>query len=377
LLTSYIFWLVNVHPGKKEAEEATHRIIFHVDMDQFYAAVEERERPSFKGKPVVVGADPKKGKGRGVVSTASYEARKYGIKSGMPISRAWKLCPDAIYVQPNFKLYIPTSQRIMAILKNHTEKLERWGLDEAFLDVSTNVPDLKRAKELAERIKREIFEQEGITCSIGVGPNKLVAKIASDSEKPNGLTIVHEKDVPRFLSPLPVRKLLWIGKKTERKLNQMGIKTVGELAAYDAAKLTRKFGVMGEQYRLYARGIDHSEVEERDTVKSISRETTFQEDVGDFNRVLETAHNLCREIIEELDERKLLCKTVTVKIRYANFETHMHGKTLSIHIDNLASFRNIVEQLLRQYLARDRKTRLIGVRASQFTSTRTTQKTLI
>ncbi len=358
-------------------EETGSRVIFHVDMDQFYAAVEEREHPSFKGKPVIVGADPKGGKGRGVVSTANYEARKYGIKSGMPISRAWKLCPDAIYVQPNFKLYVPTSQRIMEILKNYTEKRERWGLDEAFLDVSDKVSTLRQAMELAERIKREIFEKEGITCSIGVGPNKLVAKIASDSEKPNGLTIVQEGDVASFLSPLPVRKLLWIGKKTERKLRQMGIKTIGDLAAYDAAKLTRKFGLMGEQYHLYARGIDHSEVEERDAVKSVSRETTFQRDVTDFSLVLETAYDLCREIIEELDERKLLFKTVTVKMRYANFETHTHGKTLSIHIDNLASFQKIVELLLKQHLDRDRKTRLIGVRASHFTSTKSKQKTLI
>lgn len=346
-------------------------------MDQFYAAVEEREHPHFKGKPVVVGADPKEGKGRGVVSTASYEAREYGIESGMPISRAWKLCPDAIYVQPNFNLYIPTSQRIMEILKRYTEKVERWGLDEAFLDVSNKVSNSKQAKQLAERIKREITEKEKITCSIGVGPNKLVAKIASDSKKPNGLTIVKQEDVTSFLSPLPVRKLLWIGKKTEHKLNQMGIKTIGDLAAYDAAELTKKFGLMGGQYHLYARGIDNSEVEERDIVKSVSRETTFQEDVSNSDLVLETANNLCREIIEELGERKLVFKTVTVKIRYANFETHTHGKTLSFYIDNLSSFQKIAKELLKRYLVKDRKIRLIGVRASNFTSTKSKQKTLI
>jgi DNA polymerase IV (DinB-like DNA polymerase) len=177
-------------------------------MDQFYAAVEEREHPEFKGKPVVVGANPKGGRGRGVVSTCNYKAREFGIHSGMPISRAWKHCPEAIYVLPNFKLYAETSSRIMRTLRKHAEKFEQWGLDEAFLDVSSKVRDFGEAERLAEKIKQEIRKSEKLTCSVGIGPNKLVAKIASDFKKPDGLAVVGGKAVESFLAPLPVRRLV-------------------------------------------------------------------------------------------------------------------------------------------------------------------------
>ena len=190
---------------KENKGVAKGRIIFHVDMDQFYAAVEEREHPEFKGISVIVGADPKEGKGRGVVSTCNYEARKYGVKSGIPISRAWKLCPDAVYIKPNYRLYTQASSKIMAILQKYTDKFEQWGLDEAFLDISLKIDNFRDARRLAEEIKREIYKKERLTCSIGVGPNKLVAKIASDFRKPNGITVVEESEVEGFLAPLPVR----------------------------------------------------------------------------------------------------------------------------------------------------------------------------
>jgi DNA polymerase IV (DinB-like DNA polymerase) len=353
----------------------SHRIIFHVDMDQFFAAVEEREHPEFKGKPVVVGADPKGGKGRGVVSTCNYKARRFGIRSGMPISRAWKLCPDAIYLPVNFKLYIQTSSRIMAILRKYTDKFEQWGLDEAFLDVSSRVRSFIEAEKLAEKIKQKILESEGLTCSIGVGPNKLVAKIASDFKKPDGLTVVDEKAVESFLAPLPVRKLLWVGKKTERKLNEMGIKTIGDLATYDVSVLTEKFGVMGVQFSLMARGIDQSEVAERGEIKSVGRERTFEEDTSDFNLVLETLDRLSEEVYREIVERKMLFKTVTVKIRFENFETHTHGKTRSFFTGRLQDLQKTARELAQPYLRQNRKIRLIGVRASTLTS-RKEQKTL-
>lgn len=355
---------------------AKHRIIFHVDMDQFYAAVEEREHPELKGKPVVVGADPKEGRGRGVVSTCNYEARKYGVRSGMPISRAWKLCPQAVYLQPNFKLYIQASSRIMEILRKYTDKFEQWGLDEAFLDVSQRVSSFEEARKLAEAVKREVYEKERLTCSIGVGPNKLVAKIASDFKKPDGLTVVTESEVERFLAPLPVRKLLWVGKKTEHKLNEMGIKTIGDLAAFDASVLTEKFGVMGAQYHLSALGIDESEVAERGVVKSVGRETTFEEDTADSEPVFEALDKLGVEIYEELVERKLLFKTVTIKIRYENFETHTHGKTLSFFTNDLQSIQRAARELVQPYLSRGRKVRLVGVRASSLISGKE-QKTLV
>jgi len=351
------------------------RIIFHVDMDQFYAAIEEREHPEFKGKPVVVGADPKGGKGRGVVSTCNYQARKFGIRSGMPISRAWKRCPHAIYVLPNFKLYVETSSRIMKILRKHTDKFEQWGLDEAFLDVSSKVRDFEEATKLAENIKQEIRESEQLTCSIGIGPNKLVAKIASDFKKPDGLTLVTEDAVQRFLAPLPVRKLLWVGKKTERKLNEMGIKTIGDLAEIDVSVLVEKFGMMGTQYHLFAHGIDESEVAERGEIKSVSREITFETNTDDYSLVLETLNTLAREVYEEILERKMVFKTVTVKIRYGNFETPTHGKTLASFTNRLQDLQKAARELAQAYFRKNRTIRLVGVRASSLASSKG-QKTL-
>src|SRR3989304_595178 len=176
------------------------RVILHMDMDHFYTAVEEREHPEYKGNPVVVGADPKEGKGRGVVSTSNYEARKAGVRSGMPISRAWKLCPEAIYLPPNFPLYIKVSKEIMEIAQKYADKFEQWGIDEAFLDVSTRVKDYTDAEALANQIKREITMKEQLTCSIGIGPNKLIAKMASEYRKPDGLTVVKDAETEAFLT---------------------------------------------------------------------------------------------------------------------------------------------------------------------------------
>lgn len=359
----------------RKLNKTVRRVIFHVDMDQYFAAVEEREHPEYKGKPVVVGADPKEGKGRGVVSTCNYEARKFGIHSGMSISRAWKRCPEAIYLPVNFKLYTKASSRIMAILRKYADKFEQWGLDEAFLDVSSKVRNFEEAKKLAERIKQEILGREGLVCSIGVGPNKLVAKIASDFEKPNGLTVVEENDVESFLAPLSVRRLLWVGKKTEQRLNAIGIRTIGDLAAYDVSVLTEKFGSMGIQYHLLARGIDESEVAEKRQVKSVSRERTFEADTSDYDLVLETLDKISKEVHKDIMKLEMLFKTVTIKIRFKNFETHTHGKTLSFFTDRLQDLQKTARELAQTYLRQDRKVRLIGVRTSTLAS-RKEQKTL-
>ena len=351
------------------------RIIFHLDMDHFYTAVEERERPELKGKPVIVGADPKQGNGRGVVSTSNYEARKSGVRSGIPISRAWKLCPEAVYLPPNFPLYIKASNEVMEMARRYADKFEQWGIDEAFLDVSERARDFYEAETLAKEVKREILKQTKLTCSIGVGPNKLVAKVASDFQKPDGLTVVKEGEAEAFLAPLPVRKLLWVGKKTEAKLNSIGIKTVGELAQYDPAILNEMFGVMGLQMHLMARGIDNSEVEERTGVKSISHETTFEEDTDNKDTVLEALDELSETVAKETASQKLFFKTVTVKLRYENFETHTYAKTLSFQTNRAQDLKKIARELLSAHLEAGRKVRLLGVRVSSFISAEK-QKTL-
>jgi DNA polymerase IV (DinB-like DNA polymerase) len=352
------------------------RIILHLDMDHFYTAVEEREHQEYKGKPVVVGANPKEGKGRGVVSTSNYIARKVGIRSGLPISRAWKLCPEAIYLPPNFPLYTKVSNEIMQIVRKYGDKFEQWGLDEAFLDASLRVKDYTDAEALAKQLKREIKEKEHLTCSIGVGPNKLVAKIASDYHKPDGLTIVKENEAEAFLAPLPARRLLWVGRKTEAKLKKMGINTIGDLASFDPTVLAEVFGVMGTQMHLMARGIDRSEVEARTEVKSISHETTFEEDTDDAEVVLKALYALATEISKEVKVQKLFFKTITVKLRYENFETHTYSKTLAFMTDRLEDLQNTSIKLLRTYLKQGRKIRLIGVRVSNFVKGEK-QKTLV
>ncbi len=343
-------------------------------MDHFYTAVEERENPALKGNPVVVGADPKEGKGRGVVSTSNYEARASGVRSGMPISQAWRLCPNAVYLQPHFPLYIKVSGEIMAIARRYAGKFEQWGIDETFLDVTDKVKDWVEAEALARQIKQEIKEKEHLTASIGVGPNKLVAKVASDFQKPDGLTVVKEEDAQRFLEPLPVRKLLWVGRKTEPKLKALGINTIGDLASYDPTALSSMFGVMGMQMHLMAKGLDRSEVEERGGVKSVSHETTFEEDTADPTAILQALDELCVDVHKEAAEQKLLFKTVTVKFRYQGFETHTKSKTLPRFTSQLEELKKTARELLLPYL-NERKMRLIGVRVSSLQSCEK-QKTL-
>jgi len=352
------------------------RFIFHLDMDHFYTAVEEREHPEIHDKPVIVGADPKGGKGRGVVSTSNYIARKVGVRSGMPISQAWRLCPEAVYLPPNFPLYIRVSEEIMEIARKYTDKFEQWGIDEGFLDVTSKVKDYLEAEALACQIKQEIKETENLTCSIGVGPNKLVAKVASDFQKPDGLTVVRDEEVKFFLAPLPVRKLLWVGRKTEAKLKELGVSTIGDLAKYDASALTSMFGVMGWQMHLMARGIDSSEVEEHVGVKSVSHETTFEEDTADPSVILQALNELCASVQKETENQNLLFKTVTLKIRFEHFETHTKAKTLPFLTNRLYDLQKTAKELLDPYLQKNRKVRLIGVRVSSLVSMEK-QKTLI
>jgi DNA polymerase IV (DinB-like DNA polymerase) len=351
------------------------RIILHVDMDHFFSAVEEREHLEYKGKPVIVGADPKEGKGRGVVSTCNYEARKFKVRSGMPISKAWKLCPQAVYLPVNYKLYGQVSSNIMAILRRYADKFEQMGFDEAFLDVSSR-GSFEEVKRLASEIKEEILEKEKITCSIGVGSNKIVAKIASDFQKPDGLTIVAEDDVKKFLWPLPVGSLWGVGKKTEQKLREMKIKTIGDLANYDPSQLIEKFGaIWGTQFHLLANGIDRSEVIEGWEAKSISREFTFEEDTDDKYLIYKTLDKLCEQVCDDVRNSRFHFKTVSIKIRYSNFETHTHSRTLPFLTSRMKDIQKTCHELIEAFLQPNRKIRLVGTRVSKLVSSEK-QKTL-
>ncbi len=347
------------------------RVILHADMDHFFSAVEVRDHPIYRGRPVVVGADPKNGNGRGVVKTCNYEARRFGIHSGMPISKAWKLCPEAVFVRASYPLYKNVSAKIMIILRKYSDKFQKWGFDEAFLDVSSKVKNIEEATELAWNIKHEILWEEQITCSIGIAPNKLVAKIASDYKKPDGLTVVKEDDMETFLAPLPVRKMPSIGEKTEHKMNEMGIKTIGDLASFQVSLLTQRFGIMGARYHRYAHGISESEVGAgRGSRRSLGHESTFMTNTSDYNLVHHRMDELCEKVCEKIIRRNLLFRTVTVKLRYGNFQTLTCSKTSRLFTNRLQDLKKTVRDLTKNLLPGKERIRLVGVRVSNLKSSK-------
>ena len=338
------------------------RRILHIDMDAFFAAVEQKRHPELLGRPVVIGGegDPAK---RGVVSTASYEARKFGIHSAMPLRTAHKLCPDAVFLPVDYREYSRISGKIKAILSEFSPVMEDVGIDEAFIDISGA---LTPSGEIARDIKKKIGEETGLTCSIGIAPNKLLAKIASDMHKPGGLTIITGADVEARIWPLPVRKLWGVGPKTEAHLRGMGISSIGELAALSSEDLLQHFGKSYGAY-LYeaARGIDESPLVTHWEPKSTSRETTFQVDIGNWQEIARTVADLTREVVEDIRSRQYRCRTVTVKIRFSDFQTLTRAKTLPGYSDSLEEIRRAAFACLARFEIK-KPVRLVGVRLSGF-----------
>jgi DNA polymerase-4 len=329
-------------------------------MDAFFAAVEQMRHPELVGKPVIIGGagDPTM---RGVVSTASYEARKYGIHSAMPLQRAYRLCPEAIFLPVDYDEYMRVSEKIKDILRRFTPLIENVGIDEAFLDITDiDMESEEVAKKIKERIKKEV----GLTCSIGIGPNKLIAKIASDMKKPDGLTIISEEDIRGTIWPLPARKLWGVGPKTERRLNEMGILTIGDLTSVPLESLTEEFGKSYGNY-LYesSRGVDESPVITYWEPKSISRETTFQIDTDNWNVIAKNLAELTRDVVDTMKESGYKGKTVTVKIRFSDFNTYTKAKTLDDFSDSLEIIRKAAFEALGR-IELKKKVRLVGVRVS-------------
>lgn len=353
------------------------RIILHVDLDAFYASAEQSVNPSLKGKPLIVGADPKEGKGRGVVLTASYEARKYGIRSGLPISQAYRLCPDAVYVRPNWLLYEQLSDRVMRTLKGYANKLEQVSIDEAFLDVTGKVQNYDDAHKLGTAIKSALKHEVNLTCSIGIAPNKSIAKIASDMQKPDGLTIVTPERVKAFLSPLNVSKISGIGPKSQRLLNELNVKTIGDLAAFPIDELVRHFGKIGIWMCNIANGIDNEDVVEHYERKSISAEHTFEEDVSDYAIVYKTLELLANEVINTLVNEKLLFRTAGIKVRFTGFETITGMKTLKGYTSSQKVLSERCREIFDSICPKNRKIRLVGVRVSNLRKVETQQKDLL
>ena len=339
------------------------RRVLHMDMDAFFASVEVLRRPELRGKPLVIGGsgDPTK---RGVVSTASYEARTYGIHSAIPLMKAYKLCPHAVFLPVDYREYSRVSHIIKDILAEFSPVMEDVGIDEAFLDISEAG---KSSEQVAAEIKERIKDATGLTCSIGIGPNKLLAKIASDMQKPDGLTIIEEEDIEKRIWPLPVRKLWGVGPKTEGYLKQLNIHTIGELAAATQDYLIEQFGNSYGQYLFEAsHGMDDSPLVTHWEPKSFSRETTFQTDTDNWQTIARSLANLVREVADDLREKGYRSRNVTVKIRFSDFQTQTRAKTLPEPADDLETLRREAFACLGRFELK-KKVRLVGVRAGRLT----------
>jgi DNA polymerase-4 len=349
-----------VTPGASEP-----RAILHLDMDAFYAAVEQRDRPELRGRPVIIGADPKQGRGRGVVSTASYEARRFGVGSAMPISAAYRLCPTGVYLPVDMEKYVGVSRQVMAILRSVTDLVEPLSIDEAFLDVTASRRALGTGEAIARRLKDEIRQATGLTASVGVAACKLVAKIASDLRKPDGLVVVAPGTEAAFLAPLPVRRLWGVGPKTEESLARIGVHTIGDLAALAPDTLSRRLGTHGQDLLQLARGVDDRPVLTEGEAKSVGQEHTYDEDTADVARLRRTLLDLADGVAARLRAVDLRGRTVTLKYRDETFHTVTRAETLASPTDSGQTLFEVARRLMAGVHGR-RKVRLLGIYASGF-----------
>ena len=358
----------------------TTRIIAHIDMDAFFASVEERDKPWLAGLPIVIGSDPQDGKGRGAVSTANYKAREYGIRSALPISTAWRLSeearskgkPGATFITPNMEKYARISERIMAILRAHTNHVEQASIDEAYFDL-TATGSYGRAEKICRTIKREIAQKESLTASIGIGPNKLIAKIASDFNKPDGLTVVREADAESFLERNKLRKIPGIGPKTEQLLAAQGITTIAELKRLSRRHLQTLLGKWGSDLYEKARGRDDSELVGERTAKSISEQETLQHDTRAGDIVISLLKKLTLQVFTRfMAEGFTSFKTIGITVRFEGFETKTRTKTLPTPTSDAALLEFEALKLLLPFLdlrenPHRKPIRLIGVKIEKLT----------
>ena len=345
------------------------RTILHVDLDAFYAAVEVRERPELAGRPVIVGSDPKGGRGRGVVSAASYEARRFGVHSAMPISRAYRLCPQGVFLPTRMELYLAVSARFMAILERFTDLVEPLSVDEAFLDVTGSARLHGDGVTIARAIRGAVAAEERLSASIGVAPSKFAAKIASDLEKPGGMVVVppDAAAVVAFLAPLPAGRLWGVGPKTLERLRQLGARTIGEVAALPLAHLRGAFGVAAADHlHALAHGEDARAVEPERAAKSLGREHTFDVDVADREEVGRMLLMLVEQLASRLRRHALAGRTISVKLRTADFETVSRAETLPAAVDTTEAILPVARELLARCDSTRQPIRLVGVALSHF-----------
>ena len=344
------------------------RRILHLDMDAFFAAVEQLDFPQYRGKPVIIGADPKGGAGRGVVATASYEARKYGVHSALPISQAFQRCPHGIYLRGRHSRYSEISRQVIAISNEFTPVIEKISIDEAFLDITKSLSLFGGAEEIGHKIKKRIYDELGLIASIGIAPNKFLAKVASDLEKPDGFVVVKEGEEKEFLKPLAISRLWGVGEKTEAVLKQMDIETIGQIAQTPEQDLNRRFGKWGNALWRLANGIDNRTVKPRVAQKSISQETTFDSDIGDEEIIHKTLFGLAESLSRLMRKSRLKGRTVTLKIRLEDFSTFTRSKTLCDFVDSTQILKRVAIALYKKFDNKNMKVRLLGIGVSQLNS---------
>jgi len=333
-------------------------------MDAFFAAVEQRDTPQYRNQPVVVGGDPN---ARGVVSTCSYEARKYGIHSAMPASQAYRRCPHAIFLRPRFEAYREASDQIRNIFQQFSDKVEPLSLDEAYLDVTGNFDYQGSATRIAQAIKHRIVEETELTASAGVSYNKFLAKLASDVNKPNGLFLITPEQGPAFVEQLPIGRFHGIGKATEQKMRNLGIETGKDLKTFSIQVLQKYFGKSCEYYYQVARGIDNRPVVSERKRKSLGTETTFEKDIGDFDAMIDTLNQLAQNVWQKLNQNHLAARTLTIKVKFDNFEQITRRKTIDYSTIQLEHLSPLVKALLLKTNVGTRKVRLLGVCLSSLT----------
>ena len=340
------------------------RIIVHVDMDAFYASIEQMDCPDYRGKPVVVGADPRGGRGRGVVSAASYEARGYGIHSALPISTAYKRCPQAIYLRPRFKRYVELSKQVMKILDTFSPLVEQISIDEAFLDCSGTEKLFGSTRELGVQIKGAIRGGTGLVASVGIAANKSVAKIASDLQKPDGLCICPPGKELEFMAPLPLGRLWGAGQRTVERLERLGFANVGSIQSCSKEKLQELFGKYGFKLWELARGIDTRSVSRYTARKSISQERTFGRDSDDDAFIEHVLFQLSDSVTRQMRTEGVRGRTVNLKIRLTPFETHTRSLTLTQPVHDMKTVRSTALELYRNFDRMGKSVRLVGVGVS-------------
>jgi DNA polymerase-4 len=341
--------------------DSRQRRILHCDMDSFFAAVHMRDEPHLREVPLVIGGDPA---GRGVVSTANYAARAYGIHSAQPAATARRLCPHAVFLRPDLERYRAESRRIFRILRDFTEVVEPASLDEAYLDVTDRLAPYDSATAVAEAIRERVRAETGLTVSVGVSATRLVAKIASDWDKPDGLTVVPPARVPDFLAPLPVRKLHGVGPATERVLAGLGVTTVAELRGFGRESLREALGQFGETLYHFARGRDDRPVGIPRERKSLGVEDTFQVDIRDLAEMDQRLTAMAEQVADQLEARDLIGRTITTKARYPDFRTLTRSQTLTRPTADAGVIAGWARRLLRRTEAGERPVRLLGVTVS-------------